>query len=146
MKATNHLVVMVGVCALFILAGTQTAAAQECRVIRIHGLVAHDAVKVEPESLSISKGTCVIWFNRSTANEIKVVFEEGKQCASVTDAPTGFSLNHEQCYVTSWVPFGGTSSLRFTEKGTYEYAIELAVGDEPERGKRVSSGTIIVRE
>jgi hypothetical protein len=28
------------------------------------------------------------------------------------------------CFVTSWVPFAGTSSLRFMEKGTYDNVVE----------------------
>ena len=53
-----------------------------------------------------------------------VVFEDGKSCVDVTDAPAGFTLNAKSCYVTSWIPFTGTSSLRFMEKGTYTYVVE----------------------
>ena len=86
----------------------------------------------------------MIWYNRATANGVKVIFEEGKKCASVSDAPTGFNLDHEQCYVTSWLPFGGTSSLRFKETGTFEYAIEVTSGGLAEKGERVAKGKIIV--
>ena len=51
-------------------------------------------------------------------------FKEGKNCADVTSFPTAFSLNSQGCYVTSWIPLAGTSSLRFMQKGTYEYLIE----------------------
>ena len=119
--------------------------AQDCRVIRIQGMAMHQSVRAEPEVMSISKGTCVIWFNRASANEIKIVFKEGKRCSSVTEAPVGFSLDHEQCFVTSWIAFGGISSLRFKEAGTYEYAIEVTTGETPEKGIKASMGTIIVR-
>jgi hypothetical protein len=104
----------------------------------------HESIRVEPETMQISKGSCVIWFNRAAANEVKVVFEEGKKCAAVTDAAVGFGMDdYGQCFVTSWLPFGGTSSLRFKEAGTFEYAIEI--GKLEDKGKRVARGKIIVR-
>ncbi len=118
--------------------------AQDCRVIRIEGIAAHDVIRIDPETITISKGTCVIWFNRSTAHQVKVAFADGKKCASISDAPTGFSLDHQNCYVTSWIPFGGTSSLRFLEAGTYAYDIQ-ATGEQVEaEGAKVTQGKIIV--
>lgn len=38
--------------------------AQDCRIIRIHGMAAHKSIRIEPEILTIFKGTCVIWLNR----------------------------------------------------------------------------------
>jgi len=134
--------VIVAVSALLL--QSSTIQAQDCRVIRIQGMVTHQSIRVEPEVLSIGKGTCVIWFNRATANEIKIVFREGKRCASVSDAPMGFSLDHEQCFVTSWIPFGGTSSLRFNETGTYDYEVQITTGEAPEKGTKAAAGTILV--
>jgi hypothetical protein len=126
--------------ALFLLLGVAMPVfAQDCRLIRIQGLATQTSIRVEPETLSISKGTCVIWFNRASAQEVKIIFEEGKRCASVSEAPVGFSLDHENCYVTSWIPFGGTSSLRFQESGTYEYVLEAKT--VPQKNVK---GTIIV--
>ena len=100
--------------------------AQECRVIRIHGMATHQSIRLEPETILVSKGDCVIWFNRAAAQEVKVVFEDGKKCSSVSEAATGFSLDHENCFVTTWLPFGATSSLRFVQAGRYDYVIEVA--------------------
>jgi len=102
----------------------EIVSAQECRLIKIHGRTEHPTIMIEPETIYVSKGDCVVWFNRVTAKEIQVNFEEGKRCLDVTNAPMGFSLNAQSCYVTSWVPFAGTSSLRFIEKGTYNYVVE----------------------
>jgi len=46
----------------------------------------------------------------------------------------GFSLNDQGCYVTRWVPFAGTSSLRFMEKGSYKYTVKAKnkAGVKPE--------------
>jgi len=99
------------------------ASAQECRIIKIHGRTDLSTVMIEPETIYATKGDCVVWFNR-VAKDIMVKFDEGKRCADVTQAPMGFSLNAQSCFVTSWLPFAGTSSLRFMEKGTYNYAVE----------------------
>ena len=66
----------------------------------------------------------MVWFNRVFTDEVMVTFKEGKKCLDVTNAPMGFTLDAETCYVTSWMPFAGTSSLRFMEKGTYEYTVK----------------------
>jgi len=46
----------------------------------------------------------------------------------VIDAPRGFSLLDDpvSCYVTNWLGFTGTASLRFMEKGTYKYVVEVS--------------------
>jgi hypothetical protein len=101
----------------------EIVSAQECRLIKIHGRTDLSTVMIEPETIYATKGDCVVWFNR-VAKEIMIKFDEGKRCADVTQAPMGFSLNAQSCYVTSWIPFAGTSSLRFMEKGTYNYVVE----------------------
>ena len=102
---------------------------------------AKDIVQIVPETLSIAKGTVVIWINAARATDcLKIVFEDGKKCEDVTDAASGF-LTEGPCYVTSWVTFGGTSSLKFNEEGTYDYFVD-AKGHGPEARKK---GTIVVR-
>jgi len=100
------------------------ASAQECRLIKIHGRTEHPSLAIEPQTSFISKGDCVVWFNRVFTDEVMVIFKEGKKCLDVTKAPMGFTLDAETCYVTSWIPFAGTTSLRFMEKGTYEYTVK----------------------
>jgi hypothetical protein len=109
---------------IILLSKLGTLSAQECRIIKIHGRTEHPSIMIEPDTVFLSKGDCVVWFNRFTAEDVKVTFEEGKRCVDVTKAPMGFSLNAQSCYVTSWMPFVGTSSLRFMEKGTYKYTVE----------------------
>ena len=107
------------------LLGLETLSAQECRIIRIIGRAQHPAaIIIEPGTIFINKGDCVVWFNRVIAEEIKVVFKEGKRCLDVTKSPMGYTLDAESCYVTTWMPFAGTSSLRFMEKGTYKYVVQ----------------------
>ncbi len=116
----------------------EIVSAQECRIIKIHGRTEHPSIMIEPETIFLSKGDCVVWFNRFTAEDVKVTFEEGKKCLDVTTAPIGFSLNAQTCYVTSWMPFVGTSSLRFMEKGTYKYSVEAKnIGGVKAKGRIV---------
>jgi hypothetical protein len=52
------------------------------------------------------------------------VCKEGKECQRVSSGPIGFKLDKAQeFYVTEPIIFGGTTSLRFNEHGTYEYLV-----------------------
>ncbi len=123
------------------------ANAEESQLIRIFGGVATGAgeltkpIRLEPPTLTVSKGAVVVWLNWARTVEcVKVSFQEGKKCDDVTDAPTGFEMTGG-CYVTSWITFGGTSSLRFTDPGTYTYTVEAKSGGEI----RKTTGRILVK-
>ena len=113
-----------GIIMMGYLCNPETIFAQECRIIRMLGGPEHSTIMLEPETLFTSKGDCVVWFNRVQAKEIQVIFEEGKKCSDGTMAPMGFSYDQNNCYVTNYIPFAGTSSLRFMEKGTYNYVVK----------------------
>ena len=96
----------------------------ECRVVRIYGEGSQPGkLHIEPSVLTISKDTCVIWVNWSKEQEVSVKFEASMKCHDVTDAPMMFSLDSQQCYVTSWIGMGETSSLRFNQPGELEYIV-----------------------
>ena len=105
------------------LIGLETISAQECRIIKISGRADQHTIMIDPETIFLSKGDCAVWFNRFVADEIMVKFDDGKRCVDVTQAPMGFSLNEQSCYVTNYLPFTGTSSLRFMQAGTYMYTV-----------------------
>jgi hypothetical protein len=117
-------------CIAFIQASQRTAYANEARVIRIYGGSAGNvsSIRIEPKFTTVSPDTVIIWNNWARASEVKVVFEEGKVCQDVTKAPMGFTLNAQHCFVTTWIPLGGTSSLRFMDKGVYKYTIQTTGG------------------
>ena len=109
----------------------QVINAQECRIVRIYGGAGEDIkeIRLEPERMIASKGTCVIWVNWVRDDEVKIVFDEGQKCDDMTDAPIWFKPEHVKgCYLTSWVPLGGTSSLRFNQAGTFDFTVETSGG------------------
>lgn len=51
-----------------------------------------------------------------------------------TRAPAGFRVDAMNCYVTDYIPLGGTGSLMFTNRGTFDYEVE-APGADTKRGR-----------
>jgi hypothetical protein len=92
---------------------------------------------LSPPDLSVQKGTVVIWMNGIQGEEMQVVFKEGKACKDVSFSPEykGFSLDSKSCFVTSFIPYAATSSLQFTEKGSFEYTVSNATGRITGKGK-----------
>ena len=95
-----------------------------------------------PPNLFVKKNTVVIWMNAIEGEEIQVLFKDGKACQEVSLSPEfrGFSLDSKSCFVTNFIPYSKTSSLEFTEPGTFEYTISNTTGQMSGKGK------IIVRE
>lgn len=120
---------------LMMMSATLNAAdTDQAHIISIYGGDSYSvqSVRLDPEELLIKKGSVVIWNNWAKTTEVKVIFKEGKKvCPAATSAPVGFNLDDaKQCYVTSWVPLGGTSSLRFTQAGTFKYTVQTTGGVE----------------
>ena len=121
------------------LVNLETASAQETRIIRLSGVAyPTTTINIEPKVTFIAKGSVVVWVNLVRAEQVKVNFREGKKCLDVTKAPTGFKLDAQQCYVTDFIRLGGTSSLKFVDRGTYKYEVTTEGGAK-------ESGEIIVR-
>lgn len=132
---------------MLVLLDHKSVEAEESQLIRIFGGIETGAgeltkpIRLEPHTMTISKGAVVVWLNWARSVEcVQVSFEDGKKCNDVTDAPTGFEMSGG-CYVTSWITFGGTSSLRFNDPGTYTYTVEAKTGGQV----RKETGTILVK-
>lgn len=114
-------------------------AKEECLSVKIFGqAVPGVSIWIEPETLTISKGTCVVWINWARATQVTLKFREGKKCAEATQAPVGFRMDAINCYVSDRILLGGTASLLFTKDGTFDYEVEVAAGN-------VKRGRIIVK-
>lgn len=125
--------------AIFLLDPGTPEAQEQCKLVTISGQAFPDvSVRIEPQSLAVSKGDCVVWVNWARATEVKILFREGKKCQGVTKAATGFKFEENSgCYVTDSLPLGGTSSLRFMEEGTFDYEIEAHGAKYPVKGSIV---------
>lgn len=108
-------------------------AAEKCRPIQILPNA------IQPEKVFIDKGDCVVWLNWSRAEDVKVIFKEGKKCADITKAPSRFEMDASGCYLTDYLPFGATSSLLFVQPGTLNYEVEFR------STKKTVRGSIIVK-
>jgi len=128
---------------IFIIAfavGEGTTNSQECLIVRITGGQGNriDTIALEPDTMTMKKGDCVVWVNLSPAPDVMIKFEEGKKCVEATDAPTGFNPEFvQECYVTGMIRKGATSSLRFIEPGTYEYSVATTQLNVVAKGKIV---------
>jgi outer membrane protein OmpA-like peptidoglycan-associated protein len=128
------------------LAVQNIALANECRIITIKGggksgvsTSLGSIISADPSTIYVTTGTCVVWVNHAHATEVRVTFKDGKACADVTESPRGFSMDEEQCYVTNYLPLGGTSSLIFRDEGEYEYILEHG-------REQTATGKIIVKK
>lgn len=109
-------------------------AAEKCDIVTIRG-----RDNIEPVTLTVKKGDCVVWMNWTRDQDALLSFKEGEKCVRATKTPVGFKMDVPSgCYIASWLSYGQTASLVFTEVGTYKYEIQFKVG-----GK--NSGTIIVK-
>jgi len=90
----------------------ETTAATSAIIIRT-------SEEVRPATVSVSPGTTVIWVNHSRAPQ-EILFVD-KKVTLVCAAPVNFFVNKDGVYESGKIPFGGTASLCFTEKGKYEY-------------------------
>lgn len=102
---------------------------------------------IEPETLNVAKGDCVVWINWTRGEDVRVIFREGKKCADVTKAPTRFKQDFSGCFLTDYLNFGETSSLVFVETGQFDYEVEFgrAPGGLYGPGRSIIKGSIVVK-
>lgn len=144
MKEKIYLLAVVGtILAVFMtlfFANQESAFSQQCRIIRMYsGTEADlDKIRLEPKTLWIDREGCVIWVNWAGKNEVSIRFSEGGKCKATTATAKLFKLDDQNCYVSTYVPHGGTVSLTFKETGIYEYVTDS-------KGMGSAKGQIVVR-
>lgn len=135
--------VLVAIGILFLVAPTQLLAA-DASVVKVYNS-SKDAGKMvlDPPDLFVSTGTVVIWMNGFEGSELEVSFDEGKACQDVTVSPAQSKWGLKKsntCYVMSYIPYAATSSLKFTQAGTFKYTVTTM------DGKAKVKGQIVVRD
>ena len=74
---------------------------------------------VIPDKLTSKQGTTVIWVNHSRT-PYEILFLD-KKVVLACGSPVNFFIGKDGAYESAKIPFGGTASLCFTEKGKYDY-------------------------
>ena len=74
---------------------------------------------LSPKTLVSKPGTTVIWVNQSQ-QPAEILFTD-KKVTLACGSPVNFFVGKDGAYESAKIPFGGTASLCFTEKGKFEY-------------------------
>jgi hypothetical protein len=88
---------------------------------------------VDPSTLVSEPGTTVVWVNFSKT-PVELLFLDKKvtiACAS----PVNFFVGKDGAYESAKIPFGGTASLCFLEKGRFEYMVNTSATFYPAKMK-----------
>ena len=86
-----------------------------------------------PATLRSEPGTTVIWVNHSP-QPVEILFLD-KKVVLACGAPVNFFVGKDGAYESGKIPFGGTASLCFTEKGKYEYVFKTSATFYPMKEK-----------
>ncbi len=76
----------------------------------------------KPATITSEPGTTVIWLNRSK-HPVEILFLD-KKVVLACGSPVNFIIGKGGAYESAKIPFGGTASLCFLEKGRYDYMIK----------------------
>ena len=88
---------------------------------------------LNPSTVSAKRGVTVIWVNYS-ARPVEILFLD-KKVVLACGSPVNFFVGKDGAYESAKIPFGGTASLCFTEKGKYEYLFKTSATFYPMRDK-----------
>ena len=98
---------------------------------------------VRPVTLTSKPGTTVVWVNHSRYPE-EILFLD-KKVVLACSSPVNFFVGKDGAYESAKIPFGGTASLCFTEKGRYDYIIKSSRTFYLQRIEREHRGTIWIK-
>ena len=79
---------------------------------------------IKPTTVTSKPGTTVIWVNYSRT-PVEILFLE-KKVVLACGSPINFFVGKDGAYESAKIPFGGTASLCFMEKGKYEYVFKTS--------------------
>jgi hypothetical protein len=88
---------------------------------------------VDPVNLNSAPGTTVIWVNFSKT-PIELLFLD-KKVTTACGSPVNFFVGKNGAYESAKIPFGGTASLCFLEKGKFEYMVNTSSTFYPSKMK-----------
>ena len=98
---------------------------------------------VKPSTIKSGPGTAVVWVNHDR-QPIEILFLD-KKVVLACGSPVNFFVGKDGAYESGKIPFGGTASLCFTEKGKYEYVAKTSKTFYPQQTKREHQGIIWIK-
>jgi plastocyanin len=146
MKRKNAINVFVALIVVFYLAVITFTAEGKKEELEIDSkiVVLKEFEGAVPATLTSKVGTTVIWVNYSQS-PVKLLFTH-ERVIDVCHAPVNFFVGKDGTYESAKIPFGGTASLCFKEKGRYEFIIKVLRPSLPQRHiTRDDQGTILIK-
>ena len=98
---------------------------------------------LKPTNLTVKPGTTVIWVNHSR-DPIEILFLD-KKVTLACGSPINFFIGKDGAYESAKIPFGGTASLCFLEKGRFDYMFKKSSTFYP-MANREHRGFVLVGE
>jgi plastocyanin len=118
LRSINVLAILIGI---FCMTGVTVAAEKGAGEIKvISKIVTISTLEgIMPNTVTSSPGTTVVWVNHDRM-PIEILFLD-KKVVLACGSPVNFFIGKDGAYESAKIPFGGTASLCFLEKGKYEY-------------------------
>jgi len=106
---------------VFYFPGSSSAAGEERGSLKVINkiVIINEYEEVKPITITSPPGTTVIWVNHSRT-PVEILFLD-KKVTTACGSPVNFFAGKFGAYESGKIPFGGTASLCFLEKGKYDY-------------------------
>jgi plastocyanin len=125
MKRKNFISVIAIVIGYFSIVGINFAEEKTDEIQMVNKIISISAREgIKPSTLSSSPGTTVIWVNHS--NQPAEILFLDKKVTLACGSPVNFFVGKDGAYESAKIPFGGTASLCFTEKGRFDYVYKTS--------------------
>ena len=121
MKRKRLIAIITILISVFCMTGFSFAAEEKAEEIKVIQkiVVVETRAGLSPSTLVSEPGTTVIWVNQSK-QPAEILFTDNKVTIAC-NAPVNFFVGKDGAYESAKIPFGGTASLCFIEKGKFEY-------------------------
>ena len=144
MKRKTLITIITLLWGIFFLTGYTAAAEEKEEQIKVVNkiVIINKDEEVKPISLTSQPGTTVIWVNHSR-EPVEILFLE-KKVVLACGSPVNFFVGKDGAYESGKIPFGGTASLCFVEKGKYDYMVNSSRTFYMKKVERDFKGMIII--
>ena len=129
---------------IFFLTGYTAAAEEKAEQLKVINkiVIINQYEEVKPISITSQPGTTVIWVNHSRT-PVEIFFLD-KKVTRACVSPVNFIVCKDGAYESGKIPFGGTASLCFVEKGKYDYMVNSSRTFYMKKVERDFKGVIII--